>query len=142
MAVGTSTPANANDVQRAYETAGDWTRYDGERVKGSNSAPVYLILHGQLRWIPDPTTYNNLFKDWNGIGVNDYLVDNVPVGLPLTSGAVLAKGSGAAIYVITNGQKLWIPDPTVFNKFYFNSGKVVTVPDVIINSVPQGLNIG
>jgi len=142
MAAGSSTAANASDVQRAYESAGDWTRYDGERVKGSNSAPVYLILHGQLRWIPDPITYNNLFKDWNGIGVNDYLVDNVPRGVPLTSGAVLAKGSGPAIYVVTNGQKLWIPDPTVFNKFYFNSGKVVTVPDVIINSIPQGLNIG
>jgi hypothetical protein len=142
MAQGTSSPANASEVQRAYETAGDWTKYDGERVKGSNSAPVYLILHGQLRWIPDPTTYNNLFKDWNGISINDYLVDNVPAGATLTSGAVLAKGSAAPIYLVTNGQKLWIPDPTVFNKFYFNSGKVITVPDVVINFVPQGPNIG
>ncbi len=74
--------------------------------------------------------------------VNDYLVDNVPLGLALTSGAVLAKGSGAPEYLVTNGQKLWIPSPAVFGQFYFNSGKVVTVPDVIINSIPQGLNIG
>ena len=83
-----------------------------------------------------------IFKDWNGIGINDYSVDNVPQGLPLTSGAVLAKGTGPEIYVIANSQKLWIPDPNVFSKFYFNSGKVVTVSNVIINSIPQGMNIG
>ena len=136
MAVSTtSTPASATDVQRAYESAGDWTKYDGERVKGSNSAPYYLIVLGQLRWIPDPTTYNNLFKDWNGVMVNDYLVDNVPLGLALTSGAVLAKGSGAPEYLVTNGQKLWIPSPAVFGQFYFNSGKVVTVQQYVIGQV-------
>ncbi len=133
--------ATESQVQEAL-AANDWTKYDGERVKGSNSAPIYLILHGQLRWIPNPTTYTNLFASWNNVIVSDYLVDSVPSGPALTNGAVLAKGSGAATYLVTNGQKLWIPNPDTFNKFSFNSAKVVTVPDVVINAIPSGPNVG
>jgi hypothetical protein len=142
MSTSTNSIANAAEVESAYQGI-DWKKYDGERVKGSNSAPIYLMLNGELRWIPDPTTYNNLFKDWNGVNVNDYLVDNAPHGAALTSGAVLAIGLGTApIYLVTNGQKLWIPNPAVFNQFYFNQGRVVVVPDVVISSVPQGVNVG
>jgi hypothetical protein len=111
---------------------------------GSDSLAVYLVLIGELRWIPDPTTYNNLFSGWD-VHPNDYLVNNMPMGVPFTSGAVLATspgGAGTPIYVVTNGQKLWIPSQAVFTQFHFNSPAVVTVPDIIINFIPQGLNIG
>ena len=74
--------------------------------------------------------------------MSDYLVDNVPRGPALTNGAVLAKGSGSPVYLVTNGQKLWIPNPETFNKFAFNWDKIVTVPDVVIDFIPTGPNIG
>ncbi|KHK58361.1 hypothetical protein PI87_00960 [Ralstonia sp. A12] len=133
--------ATENQAKEAL-AVNDWTKYDGERVTGSNSSPVYLVLHGQLRWIPNPATYTNLFASWDGIIVSDYLVDNVPRGPALTNGAVLAKGSGSPVYLVTNGQKLWIPNPETFNKFAFNWDKIVTVPDVVIDFIPTGPNIG
>ncbi len=133
--------ATESQAQQAL-AANDWTKYDGERVKASNSGPVYLILHGHLRWIPNPGTYTNLFASWDDILVSDYLVDNVPQGPALTNGAVLAKGSHPQTYLVTNGQKLWIPNPETFKKFGFNAGKVVTVPDVVIDFIPTGPNVG
>lgn len=129
--------ATESQVKEAL-AVNDWTKYDGERVMATNSAPVYLILHGHLRWIPNPTTYTNLFASWDGIIVSDYLVDNVPGGPALTNGAVLAKGSGSPVYLVTNGQKLWIPNPETFNKFGFSWDKIVTVPDVVIDFIPTG----
>jgi hypothetical protein len=135
------TIASESQVQDALELT-NWGKYDGERVTASTGGAIYLVMHGLLRLIPDPTTYNNLFKTWNGVVVSDYLVDNIPSGPALTSGAVLAKGSSPAIYLVTNNQKLWIPDPATFEKFSFNGSKVNTVADVIINFVPTGPNVG
>ena len=135
--------ASESDIQAALEAAVVWNKYDGERVKGSNGAAIYLVLNGQLCWIPDPTTYNNLFSSWNGVVVSDYLVDNIPQGQQLTSGALLVKSpSGAPVYLLTNGKKRWIPSPDVFAKFSFNSAKVVNLPQVVVDALPQGVNIG
>ena len=53
MAADTEKTVNKNNVQT------DWAQYDGQRVKGSDSVWVYLILRGRLCLIPDPTTYLN-----------------------------------------------------------------------------------
>lgn len=133
--------ASENQVKESF--AVDWRKYDGERVTASTGGPIYLVLNGQLQWIPNPETYNNLFASWNGVVVSDYLVDNVPRGPALTSGAVLARGNAAAPeYLVSNGTKQWIPDPATFNKFAFNAGKVVTVPQIVIDYVPSGRNVG
>jgi len=119
----------------------DWAQYDGQRVKGSNSVWVYLILHGRLHLIPDATTYSNLFTNWNGISVNNYLVNNVPWGPALSSGAILTKGSEDWVYLVSDGKRLLIPDAATFNTFYFAWNKIVTVPDVILESIPTGVQI-
>lgn len=135
--------ASESQVNEALEAAIAWSKYDGERVKGSDGPAIYLVLNGQLRWVPDPTTYTNLFMDWNGVVVSDYLVNSIPKGPQLTSGAVLVKSpSSAPQYLVTNGQKLWIPNPDVVKKFYFNSAKLVSLPQVVVDAIPQGANIG
>lgn len=135
--------ASEGQIKEALEQGVNWSKYDGERVKGSNSDPIYLVLNGQLSWIPDSTTYNNLFANWNNVVVSDYLVDNIPRGPALSVGAVLAKGAASApVYLITNGKKQWIPDPAVLAKFNFNGGKVVATPQVIIDAIPSGANVG
>src|ERR1700675_1641731 len=100
---------------------------------------VFLVdPQGFLRWIPDPVTYNNLFRDWNSIVVDIDLV-NIAVGPALTSGAVLARGSSeAAVYLISNGTKQWITSPAAMDKYDLNWNTVVLVPNALVDSIPGG----
>src|SRR5262249_26247406 len=45
---------------------------NGLRVKLPNRPEIYLIDRGYRRWIPNPATYNNPLRHWNGIivGIN------------------------------------------------------------------------
>src|SRR5262249_36609415 len=65
-------------------------RYDlnGLRIKSRNRPEIYLVMSGYRRWIPDPATYNNLFRNWEGV-VPFADIDAIPLGAPITPGAVL-----------------------------------------------------
>ncbi len=40
----------------------------GLRLTAPNNPAVYVVdPQGFLRWIPDPPTYNNLFRDWGSV---------------------------------------------------------------------------
>jgi len=114
----------------------------GMRVQIRGDAAIYLIDDdGTRRHIPDPQTYNNLFRDGNG--VQQYFIfslDNVPIGPDLTSGAYLAWDGtpGDAVYLVSNGQKRWITSPAVMDKFYFDPAKVQIVPTGLLNLIPSG----
>jgi hypothetical protein len=111
----------------------------GLRLKAPNNPAVYVVdPQGFLRWIPDPATYNNLFRDWNSI-VTDVDLVNVAMGPALTEGAVLAQGSGeAAVYLVSNGTKQWITSPAAMDKYDLNWKTVVQVPHVLVDSIPSG----
>jgi hypothetical protein len=114
---------------------------NGLRVKLPNRHEIYLIDRGYRRWIPNPATYNNLFRDWNGV-VIDIDIDEIPLGASITSGAVLARASGTApIYLIDQGLKRWIASPAIMDKYYFAWGRVYTLPSATINAIPSGSNI-
>ena len=99
---------------------------------------VYLVNpEGFLQLVPDPATYNNLFIDWNGITRTD--IANIALGPPLSSGAMLAKGdSSPTVWVISNGVKRGVTSPEVMTKYYFNWNHVMTVPQILIDSIPSG----
>lgn len=131
--------ADIEEAPQGFEEVVDWRKYDGQRVKGSTGPNIYLMLNGVLRVIPDPTTYVQLFRNWNGISVNDYLVDNAPSGEPLTSGSVLIN-DGGRIYLVTLSRKMWVPDPPTYNKFNF--GNAFAVPPIVAQCIPTGPNVG
>jgi hypothetical protein len=59
----------AEEIQKAFgtlEMSKKRPDLNGARVKHPLYSSVYLIDRGQKRGIPNPGTYNNLFKDWNG----------------------------------------------------------------------------
>jgi hypothetical protein len=111
----------------------------GSRIEAASGSAIYLIDDdGTKRLIPDPATYNNLFRDWTGIKIVDPAT--ISSGPALTSGAYLAWDgvAGDPIYLVSNGQKRHIVSPAVFDKFWFALNKVQTVPQSTLNALPNG----
>ena len=101
-----------------------------------------MVRSGYLRWIPDPTTYNNLFRDWNGIVNDPNVVKTIALGSDLiTSGAYLAQSPTTfKVYLMTNGTKNWITSPTAMDKYYFSWSAIRQVDDTTLNGIPDGVN--
>lgn len=120
----------------------DWveTRPDlaGRRILAADGISVYLVNpEGYLQGVPNPGTYNNLFRDWNGMVQLDVL--HLAKLANLSNGAVLARGNGSgAVYIVTNGWKRWITSPATMDKYHFAWNRVYVVPQVLIDSIPQG----
>jgi hypothetical protein len=100
-----------------------------------------LIDHeGYRRWISNPTTYNNLFRDWNGIAA-DIDINETPQAPALADGAVLAfAGYGSPVYIVSNQVKRWIVSPAAMDKYYFSWSTLVQVPHVLLDYIPAGSN--
>jgi hypothetical protein len=112
----------------------------GLRLTPLTGGPIYLVNpEGLLQWIPNPATYNNLFRDWSGVHKVD--IAGMSIGPALSDGAVLAKGNmSSEVYLVSNGKKRWITSPAVMDKYYFNWSHVFVVPQVLINAIPTGSN--
>jgi hypothetical protein len=110
----------------------------GLRLTPLQGGPIYVVNpEGFLLWIPNPSTYNSLFRDWSGV----YRVDtaNMSIGAALSDGAILAKGSlSAKVYLVSNGRKRWITSPATMDKYYFNWSRVYVVPQILIDSMVTG----
>lgn len=105
------------------------------------SPQVYLVLNGFRVWVPDSTTFSNLFNSGATI-VQDINIGVVSEGAALTSGAVLAQGNASPqVYLVSNGEKMWIPTPDIFNRYQFNSGNIQTLPQIVIDFLPNGPNL-
>src|SRR5262245_17557134 len=119
------------------------TDLDGLRVRFPNRVATWLIDQGIRRGIPDEATYNNLFKDWNGI-YYDINIDEIDAGDDVTSGAILARGVGEGVgtWLITNGVKRSIPSDELFNRYYFDWGKIQYIPASVLDGIPSGPDLG
>jgi hypothetical protein len=114
---------------------------DGLRVQLPGDPAIYLMDGGQKRHIPDPTTYNNLFRDWNAI-VQDTELDSVDTGPPISQGAVLAQAFGdAAGYIIDQGKKRHIGSPATMDRYDLDWKKIQHVAQIIIQAIPTGPEI-
>ena len=114
---------------------------NGLRVKIPGQPAVYLIDNGVRRHIPNPDTYNRLFRDWNNIQ-EAYYYALVDVGAPISTQAGLMRAyDQAAVYLVEPGSKRWITSPYVMDKYNFSWGNISLVPSYIINSLPTGSSI-
>ena len=111
---------------------------DGLRVQLPGDPAVYLMDQGTKRHVPNPATYNNLFRDWNGIVV-DASINTIDTGTPISDGAVLAQAFGdSAVYLIDQGRKRHIGSPATMDRYYFDWSKIQHVAPIIIASIPEG----
>jgi hypothetical protein len=116
--------------------------YDGYRVKTSSNPSVFVVIDNLKRHVPDMATYNNLFENTTDIQVvTQPVLNSIAAGPPLTTGAILAKGSGPSVYLISNGQRRHIKTMEAMDKFDFAAPKIVSVPDSILNAIPIGAEI-
>jgi hypothetical protein len=111
---------------------------NGVRCKFSNRPENYLIDQGYRRHIPDPPTYNNLFRGWDGVVV-DNEIDEIPEARAIQSGAVLSKGHLTPhVYLIEYGQKRHVTSPAAMDKYYFAWNRIYVVPQVEVDAIPDG----
>ncbi len=114
---------------------------NGLRVKLPSAPEIYLIDRGYRRWIPNPATYNNLFRDWNGI-VTDIDINEIPLASQISNGAILGRADGTApVFLIDQGMKRWIVSPAIMDQYYFAWNQVYVLPPATVDSVPSGSNI-
>jgi len=107
-------------------------------LKGSGSA-VYLIENGYKHWLPNPDVFNR----WrlNGTDIRPYsdlLVNAVYTGTPLSH---LVKASNGRVYLVENGKRRWITSPRAFQNRGYKWSDVRTLPDSLINRLPEGQRI-
>lgn len=129
-------------VKQQFEVEVDWKKYDGQRVTGASKG-VYLVWNGELRAVPNVDTYNNLFRNWDGIRNDEYLINNMPEGRPLSNGALLARGNFVKrIFLLTDGEKHPIWERSTFDQFNLSDGAVKDVAQLIIDYIPSGNELG
>jgi hypothetical protein len=121
------------------------TRQDlsGLRVRSPVDPAIFLIdPEGYRRHVPDPATYNNLFRDWSGIIV-DINIPDIALADPLSPGAVLARAADTPhVYLVSNGIKRHITSPAVMDKYHFSWGQIRVLPRVVMDAIPTGLPWG
>lgn len=141
MTQSSNTPTKQRELMSAIQakelmSANFNSSYDGERVMNEQGS-VFLLLNGELRGIPDPTTYNNLFTTWDGISKVPGLIQYTPVGVNIFHDAKILKGNASdATYLVTNNVKMYIGSPDVMRKFSFVDPTVI--PQIAMDSIPNG----
>ena len=124
---------------------------------------VYLADPMGMRWITNPTVYNALFRDWNGItaltdppgsqpqdaqaflsylgsGTRDYQQFlHAPQRSPIPEGAALMKDPAAPeVYLVEQGMKRHIASPDIMDRYSFNWNAIQLVEAATLAALKTG----
>lgn len=117
------------------------TDLNGIRIQIPGNAAIWLILNGVRRHIPNPSTFDNLFRNWNGI-VQDINADQIDEGAALSNGAFLARPNNEApVYLVSNNEKMHVLSPDVMDDYNFDWNRVQSLPKVAIDAIASGPNV-
>ncbi|SMC89921.1 hypothetical protein [Lentzea albidocapillata] len=94
---------------------------NGFRYQNPGSKAVYVVIDGLRHYVPDPTTYFNLWGGWDGLRPDG---STITIGDSLIHGAFLAKEVETGKVYLVGRTKRWIPSPTVFNQYAFDPSKI------------------
>jgi hypothetical protein len=124
----------------------------GRRIKACGKPEIYLIdeltrpTRGWKRWIPSEYTYNNLFRDWNGIiDVDPDVVASIPDDPMLPNGAVLVRGAGTPqVYLMDQWwggppAKRWVTSPQAMDSYHLAWNRVYVVPPILLEAITLDL---
>jgi hypothetical protein len=116
--------------------------FAGRKARIPGTTPIYVIdRKGYRRYVPYPLTFLNLFGD--AIPADRMMVAeevaNIAIGPPLDDRAILVRGASLeSIYLVDRGAKKLISSSQVMNKYGFDEKCIISVPQVLIDSVPVG----
>ena len=114
----------------------------GAKVRVPGQTAIYVIDRlGYRRLIPFPLTFMNLFKD--SAIIHDVLVASsvaeISEGAALDEGALLVRGRcSERIYLLDQGRKRLISSQAIMYRYGFDEPSVMVVPQILIDSVPEG----
>ena len=136
FAEATGVPCGDQDMRTPHpELAGCKARIPG-------TSPIYVIdRYDYGRQVPFPLTFLNLFGD--ALPSSTMMVANdvadIAVGPFLDERAILVRGaSSESIYLMDRGTKKLIGSHKVMDKYGFDERCIISVPQVLIDSIPEG----
>lgn len=111
---------------------------DGLLVSQPGNPAIWLVANGGYRKrVPVGPTFGNLFLPTATI-VKDINVTAIPEQAGITDGAILARATGEqTVYLISNGTK-WPITAGGFGRYQFDPARIVNVPEVLLDFIPDG----
>jgi len=111
----------------------------GRRLRRPGQHRVYLVdPAGYRRRVPDDAVYNRIFRDWSGIA-EELDLDDVPSRPPFTRATMLVRGDASgAVFLLDQGRKRRVTSSASMQKYWFDSGRVHAVRQVLIDHFPVG----
>ena len=110
---------------------------NGHRVQLRDHLEIYLILNGYLRHIPDWESYQRLFNGKAPIDpIQPWEFDAIGKGPALTKRTMLIRGDEVnKTYLLVDKVKMWIPNPTVFEQYYFDMAQCCVLPQFVVDFI-------
>ena len=115
---------------------------NGHLYRMSKDTPeVFWIDHGSRRFVPNSTTFENIFGrhgGWEKVEL-DPNIYSVEPGPAIDADAALVSGFNSPnIYFVDRGQKRFVRDPAAFERYRFDWNSVHKVPPILIKLVRDG----
>ncbi|MCB9279244.1 MAG: hypothetical protein H6562_10035 [Lewinellaceae bacterium] len=121
------------------------SRLDDNLYRAENTAAVFAIKNRQRRYIPDPPTLNNLGYTWGNIkNISAEDLNQIPQGTDFPSrrdGTLVRAVQTAPVYIIFNGVRRHVPDPTTFAAMGLSWANVRDIPAEDLEPIPLGAQI-
>ena len=111
----------------------------GSRRSLPGCTSVYVIDgEGYRRGIPNSTTYNRLFRSWDGV-VDDPNLEAIAQRTGLSTSAMVVRGDlSTTLYLLDHGLKRCIPSPAVMDKYWFNWEHLEVLKQFLVDTIPSG----
>jgi hypothetical protein len=107
---------------------GFWGTY-GARYHDADTGEIFLYYEGECHHIPNPTTFNKLFKNWNTEPLEPWILGSQVYECrrvyDIDPNAMLVKFTNSDRVYFLNRELRWIADPETFEKCNFDGSKIV-----------------
>lgn len=126
-------PAKAITLVAAYKNTVSSATFDypdGTLIKLPDSPKVYVIIDGEKKWIPIPEVFTQLGYEWTDIKV----VNQAQLDIFLDfEDNLIRLMNDFKVFLVVNGMKRHIPNPTVFLDYGFSWDDVKDVDETTMN---------
>jgi serine protease len=130
-----------------YPAGTDLALPDGTLIRKESADPVYVLSNGLKRWVAGRSVFDSLgYKMSQVRSISESEFNSYVSGGDLSStnihpdGTLIKNGSNTPVYLISNGQKRWVPSRAVLeSKFFWDD--IISVSESEFNSYPSGSDV-